>query len=147
MSAVLLLTISYSSPEQQFRQYHYSCGLRQSDPGYAFAVISCRSLGDRLKKMQYGRTFIIYATLSLIGLGFIMVALTGAGTKPLFWGMVLQMFTIPLYLFLLCAAKNTTDLVRARPVVHPGSALSRPLRYALSADNDDSRNFSQRNCI
>ena len=100
-----------------------------------------------IAKMQYGRTFIIYATLSLIGLGFIMVALTGAGTKPLFWGMVLQMFTIPLYLFLLCAAKNTTDPRPGSPCRTSRICAEQTAEMALSADNDDSRNFSQRNCI
>ncbi|MEM8163139.1 hypothetical protein Q4R62_11695 [Morganella morganii] len=101
------------------------------------------------KKMQYGRTFIIYATLSLIGLGFIMVALTGAGTKPLFWGMVLQMFTIPLYLFFIMRReKNTTDPRPGLALSYiPGICAEQTAEMALSADNDDSRNFSQRNCI
>lgn len=146
MSAVLLLTIS-PSLEQQFRNIIILAVSASLIP-YAFAVISL-PITMIAQKMQYGRTFIIYATLSLIGLGFIMVALTGAGTKPLFWGMVLQMFTIPLYLFFIIRReKNTTDPRPGLALSYiPGICAEQTAEMALSADNDDSRNFSQRNCI
>ncbi|MFC0225995.1 amino acid permease [Serratia aquatilis] len=95
MTGVLLLTIS-PNLEQQFRTIIILAISACLIP-YAFAAVSLPVVMVA-KQLRHGRQFVIYSCLSLCGLAFVVVALMGAGTQPLFWGVMLQMVTIPLYL-------------------------------------------------
>lgn len=103
MTGVILLTIS-PNLEQQFRTVIVLAISACLIP-YAFAAISL-PVTMVAKKLNRGRRFTLYSSLSLLGLAFVATALLGAGTQPLFWGIILQMVTIPLYL--LCVMRQQT---------------------------------------
>ncbi|TQI78292.1 arginine:agmatine antiporter [Serratia fonticola] len=114
MTGVILLTIS-PHLEQQFRTIIILAISACLIP-YAFAAISLPVMMVT-QKFRRGRQFAIYSALSLLGLAFVAAALTGAGTQPLFWGIILQMVTIPLYLLFIMRQQASSKFTE-------GSAIS-----------------------
>lgn len=106
MSGVLLLTLS-PNLEQQF-QTLIVLAISACLIPYAFATISLPVMMIT-KHMKRDKQFSLYCILSLIGLCFVIVALLGAGSQPLFWGMMLQMVTIPLYLLFIVRRQASDD--------------------------------------
>lgn len=49
------------------------------------------------KSLNKGRQFIIYCTLSVMGIIYILFALFDTGSNAMFWGVLMMMLTIPLY--------------------------------------------------
>ncbi|WON77181.1 amino acid permease [Serratia sp. UGAL515B_01] len=95
MTGVILLTIS-PNLEQQFRTI-ITLAISACLIPYAFAAVSLPVVMVA-KKLRHSRQFAVYSSLSLLGLAFIVVVLMGAGTQALYWGVMMQMITIPLYL-------------------------------------------------
>ncbi len=107
MTGVILLTVS-PSLEQQFRTIIILAISACLIP-YAFAAVSLPVVMVT-QKLGRSRQFAIYGCLSLFGLVFVAVALMGAGTQPLFWGIILQMVTIPLYLLFIMRQQASPTL-------------------------------------
>lgn len=105
MSCVLLLTLS-PNLGQQF-QILIVLAISACLIPYAFATISLPVMMIT-KRMKRGKQFSIYCILSLIELCFFIVALLGAGSQPLFWGIMLQMVTIPLYLLFIVRRQTSS---------------------------------------
>lgn len=101
MSFVLFLTVS-PDLEKQFRTL-ILLAISASLFSYTFALMSL-PVTMVMQKHPKNRTFYLYLCLSLIGFSFAVIALLNAGMTPIFWGMALQIFTIPL--FLLCVNRQ-----------------------------------------
>lgn len=96
MSAVLLMT---ASPDlaQQF-QIVILMSVFASLLPYMYAIISLPIIMIA-KKMNKGRTFVIYCILVALGMVYSLFAMLGSGSDSMFWGIVMVMSTIPLYCF------------------------------------------------
>ncbi|MFZ4835683.1 amino acid permease [Rouxiella sp. Mn2063] len=119
MTVVLTLTIS-PNLQQQFKTIILLAVSACLLP-YAFAVIALPVMMIA-RKTRRDRRFVFYIVFSVTGLCFVMMALLSAGAQPLFWGIFLQLLTIPLYL---------CYLLRQQPSSAPAHLpISEPLSIA-----------------
>lgn len=63
---------------------------------YIYALVSLPIIMIA-KSINQGLGFITYCILTVIGILFSLFALFGAGSNAMFWGVLMMMFTIPLY--------------------------------------------------
>lgn len=96
MSAVLLMTASPNLAEQF--QIVILMSVFASLLPYMYAIISLPIIMVS-KKLNKGRSFMFYSVLVVIGMIYSLFAMLGSGSDSMFWGIVMMMFTIPLYCF------------------------------------------------
>lgn len=75
---------------------------------YMYALISLPII-MMSKKMNRGPTFMFYAVMVMIGMIYSIFALLGSGTDSMFWGIVMMMFTIPLFSFVAAGRNKKGD--------------------------------------
>ncbi|ROR05685.1 histidine-histamine antiporter [Erwinia sp. JUb26] len=75
---------------------------------YMYALISLPII-MMSKKMNRGPTFMFYAVMVAIGMIYSIFALLGSGTDSIFWGIVMMMFTIPLFSFVAAGRNKKGD--------------------------------------
>lgn len=104
MSAVLLMT---ASPDlaQQF-QIIILMSVFASLLPYMYAIISLPII-MAAKKLDKGRSFVIYSMLVVIGMIYSIFALLSSGSDAIYWGIMMMLCTIPLYSFV--AAKKAHE--------------------------------------
>lgn len=96
MSLVLLLTAS-PNLAKQFEVVILMAVFASLLP-YMYALISLPIIMIS-KKLNYGKSFIFYSFMVVIGMIYSIFALLGAGSDSMFWGVVIMMVTIPLFSF------------------------------------------------
>lgn len=102
MSLVLLLTASPNLASQF--QVVILMSVFASLLPYMYATIALPIIMVS-KKLNYGRSFMFYCVLAVIGIIYSIFALLGSGTDSIFWGTVMMMVTIPLFSFV-AAGRN-----------------------------------------
>ncbi|WP_297207153.1 histidine-histamine antiporter [uncultured Pluralibacter sp.] len=102
MSLVLLLT---ASPDlaKQFQVVILMSVFASLLP-YMYATIALPIIMVS-RKLNYGKSFMFYCVLTVIGVIYSIFALLGSGTDSIFWGTVMMMVTIPLFSFV-AAGRN-----------------------------------------
>ncbi|PRD14948.1 histidine-histamine antiporter [Pantoea coffeiphila] len=106
MSAVLMMTAS-PNLAKQFEVVILMSVFASLLP-YMYALISLPII-MMSKKINRGPSFMFYSVMVVIGMIYSIFALLGSGTDSMFWGIVMMMFTIPLFCFVAAGRNKKGD--------------------------------------
>lgn len=109
LMTVVLLTTASPDLAKQF-QIIILMSVFASLLPYMYALISLPIIMVA-KSLNKGFSFVFYCTLAVIGIAYCLFALFGSGESAMFWGVLMMLFSIPLYALVAAKRKKAGDVI------------------------------------
>lgn len=109
LMTVVLLTTASPDLAKQF-QIIILMSVFASLLPYMYALISLPIIMVA-KSLNKGFSFVFYCTLAVLGIAYCLFSLFGSGESAMFWGVLMMLFSIPLYALVAAKRKKAGDVI------------------------------------